>query len=228
MEKASQYSSRLTLVEVAAGKLENGTVLNLYRCACGSYKLLPPGVVERGKAKSCGCLRREHLARAGDRTRTHGLSSTIFYKRYTGMMTRCYNLKSKGYENYGGRGITVCERWHTFENFRDDMYESYLEHRKAHHGKWQTSLERINNNLGYSPDNCKWATPVEQSSNKRTPSINSQARLTPKQVVNILHCQGSVSSVKLGLLYGVSSTTILNVWNRKYWRNLPTTPEYYL
>ena len=96
----------------------------------------------------------------------HGLSKTPFAQRWHNMHVRCYYKKTPGYKNYGGRGITVCERWHEFENFRDDLYKSFLKHVKQY-GLRQTTLERVNNDESYKLSNCRWATCKEQSNNKR-------------------------------------------------------------
>jgi hypothetical protein len=72
---------------------------------------------------------------------------------------------NKRYQNYGGRGIKVCDRWQTYQNFKDDMYEAYLDHKV--HSPYDTTLERINNDGDYTPDNCTWATYKEQNNNHR-------------------------------------------------------------
>ncbi len=93
------------------------------------------------------------------------MSKTKFYRVWKAIKNRCNNPNVESYKDYGGRGIKICERWlESFENFRDDMYESYLEHKKNNNS---TTINRINNNGNYEPSNCKWATYLEQTKNKR-------------------------------------------------------------
>lgn len=96
----------------------------------------------------------------------HGMKGTRFYIVWKNMKARCLNSKHPAFGNYGGRGITVCESWLCFENFKNDMYESYLENSK-NFGELQISIDRINNNKGYFKENCRWATMKEQSTNQR-------------------------------------------------------------
>ena len=97
----------------------------------------------------------------------HGMDGTKFYRKWDAMKQRCLSPNHPSFKNYGGRGITVCDRWLKFENFRDDMNESYLKHVQEF-GTKNTTIERRNNNLGYSKDNCKWATQKENNGNKRS------------------------------------------------------------
>lgn len=131
------------------------------RCDCGRTAVSATHALRTGRTVSCGCSKREQAA---DRLRTHGLSNktespSLAYGTWVGLKQRCLNPKNPGFANYGGRGITVCESWaESFEAFLADVGERpSLRH----------SLDRIDNDKGYEPGNCRWATRREQNTNKR-------------------------------------------------------------
>jgi len=98
------------------------------------------------------------------RATTHGMTKTIFYRKWQRMKRRCYVKNDKDYKNYGGNGIKI--EWESFEEFRDDMYDSYLAHCKKF-GTKNTTIDRINNKKSYSKENCRWATVLEQNKNRK-------------------------------------------------------------
>lgn len=121
----------------------------LCRCDCGDESSYLLSSLRSKHTTSCGCFQRETKT-------THGMSKTNTYRIWWGMMCRGKGFTSK--KNYVDRGIDVCERWHTFENFLEDMGER----------PGRLTIERVDNMKGYGPDNCKWADYLEQGRNRRT------------------------------------------------------------
>jgi len=134
------------------------------RCDCGKESIVTTRNLKTGHTKSCGCLHVERIKEQCKQNITHNMTKTKFYKIWDGIKGRCNNSDNMNYKNYGARGIK-CE-WVSFEEFRDDMYELYLDHIKNNKER-QTSLERIDNNRNYCQGNCKWATYKEQNRNSR-------------------------------------------------------------
>lgn len=128
-----------------------------YNCSCGNIVLANKYNVKNGKMKSCGCLKKELMIQ---RNLKHGMRYTDsnLYSTWRGMKQRCTNVNATGYHHYGGRGITVCKEWLDFKNFHTWAIDN------GHDRK--LSLDRINPDKGYSPDNCRWATRKVQAINK--------------------------------------------------------------
>lgn len=129
----------------------------LCRCDCGAEKILQSGHLREGRIKSCGCATSEFLKAP----RKHGQANSRTWAIWSNVIQRCENPKNRAFPKYGGRGIHVCERWHEFANFFADM---------GHPGEGM-SLDRRDNDGPYSPENCRWATDIEQARNKSTNRI---------------------------------------------------------
>ena len=127
----------------------------LYRCYCGNEFETNTSAVKTGNTKSCGC------------TKTiHNLKNHRLYDTWNNMIQRCTNPKRKEYKNYGGRGIFVCQEWLDVNNFIKDMYLSFID---------GLSLDRIDNDKGYSKDNCRWANQTIQSRNTRLLRVDNKS-----------------------------------------------------
>ncbi len=129
-----------------------------FRCDCGSDVVVYANRARTGSTKSCGCLRAQNTVLMG-KQKTHGYTGTPTYVSWERMLSRCRNPNSDRYSDYGGRGISVCERWIKFENFLADMGERPAD----------KTLDRYPNNDGnYEPTNCRWATAKQQALNRRS------------------------------------------------------------
>lgn len=149
-----QKFGKLTVIERAySGK--NRQVYWRCKCDCGNEAIISGVQLRSGRTRSCGCICKT----------IKGLSRTRLYKLWLGMKARCYKPKTHQYKNYGGRGIQVCEEWkHSFMNFYDDMHESY-EEACAKYGEMNTSIDRINVDVDYCKENCRWSDRITQANN---------------------------------------------------------------
>lgn len=129
------------------------------KCDCGNIVIKNRKYLVNGDTKSCGCLLKENAILIGKNKITHGLSKHPLHKVWSSMKDRCLNSKCHAYKNYGGRGITVDDRWLSFENFYNDVSGTY---------KKGLELDRVENDKGYSKDNFRWATPTINKRNRRT------------------------------------------------------------
>src|SRR5215471_1520917 len=143
---------RLTVIERSAFQSSPIHPEWLCQCDCGNETLVRGQHLRNGNTKSCGCLKDE---KTGLRRRTHGATTTRHAKIWYGIRKRCHNHNDKSWERYGGRGIRLCDEWQTFEPFRDwALANGYAD---------DLTIDRIDNDKGYEPDNCQWITKSENS-----------------------------------------------------------------
>jgi hypothetical protein len=140
-----------------------------------------------GKSSSCGC--KNYI---GERSRTHGMSNTRFIGIWRAMHRRCYDETYSGYENWGSRGITVCNSWHDFDSFKNDMHDTYDD---------ALTLDRIDVNGNYCKSNCRWTTYVEQAYNRRKKSTNTSGKTGVSFHIRIKKWAAKIT--KNGVQYGL-------------------------
>lgn len=144
-------------------------------CTCGLTKSVLGGKLRSGRTQSCGCLHADRMAEIktthGHTSKKNGNHPTGIYQIWSSMLKRCNNQNATNYARYGGRGISVCKQWHSFEFFLKDMGDRPFD---------GAQIDRIDNNGNYKPGNCRWVTPKENNRNtRRNKSIDTPSGKMP-------------------------------------------------
>lgn len=179
-QKIGRLTIRSLAIEKRAGRPRR---IAYVRCDCGTTKEIRADGVASGAVLSCGCFRIERVIAAAT---THRGTGTPEYWVWHAMCERCGNPNAREFRNYGARGIAVCDRWQSFENFIGDMG------RRPEGG----TLERVDNSRGYEPGNCVWATMTEQNANKRN---NRHIEFDGQRYIAVTACEKA--GVRLSSMY---------------------------
>ena len=185
----------------AAGKDKGNNTLWVCKCECGNIRPVRRGHLTTGESLSCGCFQREVN---GSWSRTHGMTKTPVYVIWRGMLSRCKRVGNASYASYGGRGVTVCDRWQSFESFLADMGPRPYGHQ----------IDRIDVNGDYEPANCQWVTPALNAQNRR----NNKLDRSKVEEIRRLYSLGGISQMELGRRYNVHGATIGSVVRHEQWK----------
>lgn len=179
---------RLTVVELDKYSPKSHGTRWLCKCDCGKQKTVLASCLKRGLTTSCGCFSSEQKSK---RTKTHGFGNRDrLYRIWSNMKSRCYSQADRNFKRYGARGIDICQEWRTdFLKFQEWAVANGYQDR--------LSIDRIDNNMGYSPDNCRWTDTITQNNNRRTN-------------VHITYCGETHTTAEWSKITGIKPATLVS------------------
>lgn len=197
LDLTGQRFGRLVVLDKETQR--RGTLV-MWRCRCDCRKEVSAAALRlrNGQKQSCGCL---HDEMAVARLTKHGMTHSPEYMNWQAMRQRCLDPNSESYRYYGGRGIRICARWDSFENFYADMGPRPFP---------GATVDRIKSEGNYEPDNCEWATRAKQTKNRRT-----TPKLTAAQLREVRVLRGTVTQRAIAKKFGVSQSFISRVFNKR-------------
>lgn len=202
-----QRFGRLIAIKPTSKRTFSRSIIWLCQCDCGNIKEVMASNLRSGVIQSCRCLQKERVSKANT---THGYSMNgtmaRTYRSWGMLRSRCNNPKDPAYKNYGGRSIKVCKRWDKFENFLEDMG-------KRPEGM---TIDRIDNDGNYEPDNCRWATIGQQIRNSRHTKLN----ILKVQVIKKLLKESNLTQGDIGEIFNVAGQTISNIKLELAWKDI--------
>ena len=155
----NQKFGRLTVLRRSTKADRSGSVFWICKCDCGNEVAVRSDLLKRLHTQSCGCLKKEAVSAALKLAKTtHGFTNTVEYRIWKGIKSRCSDPNNQAYHLYGGNGITICDEW------KDDFMAFYND--MGPRPSLYHSIDRKENDKGYSKDNCRWATHIEQANNR--------------------------------------------------------------
>lgn len=155
-----QKFGRLTVIE-ECGRTKNRSTIWLCKCDCGNEHKVTTAHLKNGSIRSCGCLRKETTT---EKNYKHGLSDNRLYPIWKSIKDRCYRKNNNHYKDYGARGIILCDEWQNFENFYNWAMRNGYDITAP---KGECTIDRIDPNGNYEPNNCRWVSSTVQQRNKR-------------------------------------------------------------
>lgn len=196
-ELQKQKFNRLTIISEAGSDKFRRRLINTI-CDCGIIKSYPLSNLKNNHTQSCGCLQI-------DKSTTHGLTKTSEFKTWDSIKQRCNNPNNDAYKNYGGRGITVCNRWlSSFENFLSDIGKRPFQN---------AQIDRVDNNGNYEPTNCRWTTAKENTRNRRSTKIN----IDIAQDIRRVYMMGYFTQEEVAKIYGITRSIVDKVISNTRW-----------